>query len=168
MSAKRSKSVTGDQALRAHLTRVLDWGDAHVGFDAAVKGISPAARGAVPEGLDHSPWQLVEHLRRAQHDILDFCRNPKYVELPFPEGYWPPEAAPPSEAAWKESIASFRRDRDALKKLAEDAAVDLFARIPHGTGQTYLRELLLVVDHNAYHVGQLVAVRQALGIWKSA
>jgi uncharacterized damage-inducible protein DinB len=168
MSAKRPKGVNRDEALRAHLSKLLDWGDAHVSFDAAVKGIPPALRGAVPKGLDHSPWQLVEHLRRAQHDILDFCRNPKYVELPFPEGYWPTEAAPPSEAAWKASIAAFRRDRDAVKKLAEDTAVDLFARIPHGTGQTYLRELLLVADHNAYHVGQLVAVRQALGDWKSA
>jgi uncharacterized damage-inducible protein DinB len=160
--------VNRDRALRAQLTKLLDWGDAHVSFDAAVKGIPAALRGAVPKGLDHSPWQLVEHLRRAQHDILDFCRNPKYVELPFPEGYWSAEAAPRSEAAWKASIATFRRDRDALKKLAADTAVDLFARIPHGTGQTYLRELLLVADHNAYHVGQLVAVRQALGDWKSA
>ena len=167
MSAKRPKGVNGHQALRAQLVKLLDWGDAHVTFDAAVKGLSPALRGAVPQGFDHSPWQLVEHLRRAQHDILDFCRNPSYVELSFPEDYWPAKG-PPSEAAWKKSIAALRRDRDALKKLAEDAAVDLFARIPHGTGQTYLRELLLVVDHNAYHVGQLVAVRQALGIWKSA
>jgi uncharacterized damage-inducible protein DinB len=163
MSARRPKSVNRDESLRAHLKKLLDWEDAHLGFDAALKGISPAARGAVPEGLDHSAWQLVEHLRRAQHDILDFCRNPRYVELPFPEGYWPIEAAPPSDAAWKKSIAAFHRDRDVLKKLAEDATVDLFARIPHGTGQTYLRELLLVADHNAYHVGQLVAVRRALG-----
>jgi uncharacterized damage-inducible protein DinB len=168
MSARRPKAVNRDASLRAHLKKVLDWEGAHVGFDAAVKGISPAARGAVPEGLHHSAWQLVEHLRRAQHDILDFCRNPRYVELSFPADYWPAEAAPPSEAAWKESIAAFRRDREELKKLAEDTAVDLFARIPHGTGQTYLRELLLVADHNAYHVGQLVAVRRALGDWKSA
>ena len=168
MPAKRPSETKPDAALRAQLMKLLDWGDAHVSFDAAVKGIPPAVRGAVPEGLDHSPWQLVEHLRRAQHDILDFCRNPGYVELSFPQDYWPREPAPPSEAAWKESIAAFRRDREELKKMAEDTAVDLFAPIPHGTGQTYLRELLLVVDHNAYHVGQLVAVRQALGVWKSA
>lgn len=167
MSAKRPKGGNRDEALRAHLSKLLDWGDAHVTFDAAVKGLSPALRGAVPQGFDHSPWQLVEHLRRAQHDILDFCRNPEYVELSFPADYWP-RAAPPSEAAWKKSIAALRRDRDALKKLAANADVDLFARIPHGTGQTYLRELLLVVDHNAYHLGQLVAVRQALGDWKGA
>ena len=168
MSAKRPKGVNEDQSLRAHLQKLLDWGDAHVTFDAAVKGIPTPVRGAAPKGFDHSVWQLVEHLRRAQHDILDFCRNPRYVELSFPADYWPAEAAPPSEAAWKESIAAFRRDREELKKLAEDTALDLFARIPHGTGQTYLRELLLVADHNAYHVGQLVAVRRALGDWKSA
>jgi hypothetical protein len=161
--------VTGrdrDAPLREHLKKLLDWKDAHVGFDAAVGGIAPAGRGVVPEGLPHSAWQIVEHLRRAQHDILDFCRNPEYVELSFPADYWPSSAAPPSEAAWKESLAAFRRDRDELKKLASDTT-DLFARIPHGSGQTYLRELLLVADHNAYHVGQLVMVRQALGDWKS-
>src|ERR1700694_2314946 len=115
MAARRPKGVNRDKALRAHLMKLLDWGDAHVSFDAAGKGISPAGRGAVPEGLEHSPWQLVEHLQRAQHDILDFCRNPRYVELSFPEDYWPREAAPPSEEAWKKSIAAFRRDRDALK-----------------------------------------------------
>jgi len=156
-----------DQSLRAHLKKLLDWKDAHAGFDAAVEGIAPGLRGIVPEGLPHSPWQILEHLRRAQHDILDFCRNPAYVELSFPDDYWPREPAPPSARAWAESLASFRRDRDALKELAEDASVDLFARIPHGKGQTYLRELLLVADHNAYHVGQLVLVRQRLGDWKS-
>jgi uncharacterized damage-inducible protein DinB len=155
-----------DAALRAHLRKLLDWEDAHVSFDSAVEGIPPTLRGVVPAGLDHSPWQLVEHLRRAQHDILDFCRNPAYKELSFPGDYWPPSAPPPSAAAWKESIASFHRDLEGLKELVEDKDIDLFDRIPHGTGQTYLRELLLVADHNAYHVGQLIAVRRALGAWK--
>jgi DinB superfamily len=165
MSAKQREGVNADRSLREHLKKLLGWNDAHAGFDAAVGGIAPGARGVAPEGLPHSAWQIVEHLRRAQHDILDFCRNPKYVELSFPADYWPASAAPPSEAAWKESLAAFRRDRDELKKLADDTT-DLFARIPHGTGQTYLRELLLVADHNAYHVGQLIMVRQALGDWK--
>ena len=129
-----------DEALRAHLSKLLDWGDAHVSFDAAVKGIPPALRGAVPRGLDHSPWQLVEHLRRAQHDILDFCRNPKYVEMPFPEGYWPTEAAPPSDAVWKKSIAAFRRDRDTLKKLAEEGN-PRFYRVASRTEELALRML---------------------------
>jgi len=154
-----------DAPLRPHLKKLLEWQDAHVGFDAAVKGLAAAHRGVVPAGLPHSAWQIVEHLRRAQQDILDFCRNPKYVELSFPADYWPSSAAPPSDAAWKESLAAVHRDRDELVKLAEDTK-DLFTRIPHGTGQTYLRELLLVADHNAYHVGQLVLVRQALGDWK--
>jgi uncharacterized damage-inducible protein DinB len=102
----------------------------------------------------------------AQADILDFCRNPGYKEGKWPDDYWPPSAAPPSKAAWKQSLTAFRRDLAEMKKLAADTSVDLFARIPHGSGQTYLREILLVADHNAYHVGQLVAVRRALGAWK--
>jgi uncharacterized damage-inducible protein DinB len=151
-------------SLREHLRGLLDWEDAHVGFDHAVKGVPEALRGVVPEGSAHSLWQLLEHLRICQHDILDFCRNPKYVEIPM-EAYWPETAAPPSARAWDESGSAFRRDRDELKKLAADRELDLFARIPHGSGQTYLRELLLVADHNAYHVGQLVALRRRLGIW---
>lgn len=151
------------ESLRAHLRKVLDWEDAHVSFDTAVQGIAPTLRGVAPPGLPHSPWQLLEHLRRCQRDILDFCRDPAYVE-PAPEEYWPSSATPPSEAAWDESLAAFRRDRDELKRLARDTP-DLVARIPHGSGQTYLRELLLVADHNAYHVGQLVIVRRLLDAW---
>lgn len=154
-----------DASLRTHLRKLLDWEDAHVSFDTAVEGLAPALRGVVPKGLPHSVWQLVEHLRLTQGDILQFCRNPAYVE-PSPEDYWPRSAAPSSDAAWKASIEAFRHDRAELQKLASDTAVDLFARIPHGTGQTYLRELLLVADHNAYHVAQVVAVRRSLGIWK--
>jgi uncharacterized damage-inducible protein DinB len=153
-----------DAALRAHLGRILDWEDAHASFDRAIEGLPARLRGVTPAGGAHSAWQLLEHLRICQHDILDFCRNPKYVEMAM-EDYWPPSAAPPSAKAWSASVAAVRRDRGALKKLAADRGVDLFARIPHGSGQTYLRELLLVADHNAYHVGQLVALRRALGSW---
>jgi DinB superfamily len=152
--------------LRDLLARLLAWEDAHVSFDAAVAGIPVAHRGTVPSGLPHSPWQLVEHLRRAQQDILDFCVNPKYEELRFPDDYWPLSAAPPSEAAWDESIDAVRRERGALQQLARDARIDLSAQIPHGSGQTYARELVLAADHAAYHVGQLVLVRRALGDWK--
>lgn len=154
-----------DKALRAHLRKLLDWRDAHAGFDAAVDGVPPEFRGRQPEGLPYSPWQLLEHLRLAQHDILDFCRNPEYGEMKWPDDYWPASAEPPSAEAWDESIAAYRADRKALQQLADEA--DLFAEIPHGSGQTYLRELLLVADHNSYHVGQLVAVRRLLGIWSS-
>jgi uncharacterized damage-inducible protein DinB len=154
----------GEDPLREHLRRLLDWEDAHVGFDTAVAKVPRALRGTVPEGAAHSLWQLLEHLRICQFDILDFCRNPAYAEIPM-EAYWPPSVAPPSAQAWAGSIAAFRRDRDDLKTLAANGEVDLFARIPHGSGQTYLRELLLVADHNAYHVGQLVSLRRRLGTW---
>ncbi|HUG52865.1 MAG TPA: DinB family protein [Vicinamibacteria bacterium] len=155
-----------DQALRTHLGKVLDWEDAHVDFETAVAAMPAPLRGVTPAGLPHSSWQLLEHLRRTQNDILDFCRNPGYVEPPF-EDYWPPDAAPPA-GAWEESVTAFRRDREELKRLAADTTIDLFARIPHGSGQTYLRELLLVADHNAYHVGQLVDVRRCLGAWSGS
>lgn len=152
--------------LRAHLLKLLDWEDAHASFDSAVEGVPHEVRGLQSEGLPHSLWQLVEHIRICQRDILDFCRDADYKEPKF-EDYWPDTLAPPTADAWEKSIASFRSDRERLKQLATDQSVDLFARIPHGNGQTYLRELLLVADHNAYHVGQLVAVRRVLGCWES-
>ncbi len=150
---------------RAQIAKSLDWQEAHARFEAAVEGISGALRGATPAGLAHSPWQLLEHIRLTQHDILDFCRNPSYEEPTWPDDYWPRSAAPPSERAWQESIEGYRTDRDALQRLAVDPQLDLLATIPHGTGQTYLREVLLVLDHTAYHVGQIVDVRRALGAW---
>jgi hypothetical protein len=131
-----------------------------------VNGVPAAARGRKPQGLPYSPWQLLEHLRLSQRDVLDFCRDPAYVEQKWPDDYWPPTEAPPDAAAWDRSVAAFRRDRDALKALAADTRLDLFTTIPHGSGQTYLRELVLMIDHNAYHVGELVAVRRALGVWQ--
>ncbi len=157
--------MSDDLALRAQLRRILDWEDAHASFDRAAAGLPARLRGVTPDGGAHSAWQLLEHLRICQHDILDFCRNPKYVEMAM-EDYWPPSAEPPSPKAWSASVAAIRRDVAALKRLAADRRIDLFARIPHGSGQTYLRELLLMADHNAYHVGQLVALRRALGQWR--
>jgi uncharacterized damage-inducible protein DinB len=155
-----------EQALRDHLARTLDWEDAHVGFDRAVEGIPDGKRGIRPTGFEHSPWQLLEHMRLAQEDILDFCVNAKYEHsMKWPDDYWP-GPTPPSDAAWKASIASFKRSREQMKALARDVE-DLTAKVPTGKGnQTYLRAILLVADHTAYHVGQLVAVRRALGIWK--
>jgi hypothetical protein len=155
-----------DVQLREQLVRILSWGDAHVSFDAAVKGIPVALRGKRPPKGQHSPWQLIEHLRIAQHDILDFCRNVRYVEMKWPDDYWPAAAAPPTAAAWTASIRRFRDDRQALQELAADRTISLEAAIPHGSGQTYLREILLAADHAAYHVGQLVLVRKMLGGWK--
>ena len=151
-----------------HLARLLGWEDAHATFDAAVAGLPDDLRGRAPAGLPYSPWQLVEHLRITQYDILDFCRNPAYEELAWPSDYWPATAAPPSPVAWDESLRRFRQDRVALQQLARDPAIDLAARIPHGTGQTYLRELLLAADHSAYHVGELIVVRRLLGAWPAS
>jgi uncharacterized damage-inducible protein DinB len=161
-----TRPETEDVPYRELLARMLGWEDAHAGYEAAVASIPTNLRGNQPTGLPYSAWQLVEHLRITQHDILEFCRNPDYKELEWPKDYWPALPAPPSEAAWNESISTFRRDREALQKLAADTTIDLTARIPHGSGQTYARELVLVADHTSYHVGQLVLVRRLLGIWK--
>jgi hypothetical protein len=155
-------------ALRAQLRRILGWQDAHVGFEKSVEGLAPKNRGVRMAGFPHSAWELVEHIRITQRDILDFCRDPNYVEPKWPDDYWPTSPEPPSERAWDDSIAAFREDRAALEALATDGSVDLFAKIPHGSGQTYLREILLVADHNAYHLGQLVMLRQQLGAWGTA
>jgi uncharacterized damage-inducible protein DinB len=155
-------------AFRDHLVRLLDWEEAHVGFDKALEGIPPDKRGARAEGFEHSPWQLIEHMRIAQEDILDFCVNAQYEHtLEWPDDYWPKEPAPPSASAWTTSIDAYRRSREELKRLAREVP-DLTANVPTGKGhQTFLRAILLAADHTAYHVGQLVSVRRALGVWKT-
>ena len=154
-------------AVRDHLARVLDWEEAHVGFDKAVDGIPPDDRGARAPGFEHSPWQLLEHIRLAQDDILDFCVNAKYVHtMKWPDDYWPANPAPPNDKAWTDSLASYARSREALKRVARDTP-DLTATVPTGKDkQTFMRAILLIADHTAYHVGQIIAVRRALGIWK--
>jgi uncharacterized damage-inducible protein DinB len=156
-------------ALRDHLVRVLDWEDAHVGFDTAVEGIPPDERGVRPAGFEHSAWQLLEHIRIAQEDILDFCVNTAYEHTrTWPDEYWPKHPAPPNAEAWDDSIASYVRSRDGMKRLAREVE-ELTATVPTGKGdQTYLRAILLSADHAAYHVGQIVAVRRALGTWRSS
>src|SRR5688572_17084249 len=154
-------------ALRDQLARVLDWAEAHVDFDKAVDGIPPEQRGARAPGFEHSPWQLLEHIRIAQQDILDFCVNKTYEHtMTWPDDYWPRDPSPPSGKAWTDSIALCARAREGLKKIAREVE-DLTAPVPTGQDtQTFLRAILLVVDHNAYHVGQIVAVRRALGAWR--
>lgn len=154
-------------AIRTHVVKLLGWDEAHVGFDTAVANLPEKLRGRRVDGFPHSAWELVEHLRLAQRDLLDFCRDAGYTAPKWPDDYWPASAAPPDGASWDRSLEAFRADREALKALVADPALDLTARIPHGTGQTYLRSILLVADHNAYHIGQLVAVRQQLGAWPS-
>jgi len=155
-----------DKALREHLLYVLRDGRAHLSFDRAVAGLPANLRGVCPRGIPHSPWRLVEHMRIAQWDLLEFCRDSKHVSPEFPDGYWPAGDAPPSARAWTKCIAAFRADLKAMQDLVADRATDLYAKIPHGGGQTILREALLVADHNAYHLGQLVVVRRLLGAWK--
>jgi len=151
--------------MRTQLAKALDWGEAHADFDAAVKDFPAALRGKRLDGLPYSAWQILEHLRIAQHDILDFSRNARYAEKKWPDDYWPASPEPPDDKAWDKSVAAFRRDRRAVQKMAADPGVKLDKRIPHGNGQTYLREVLLVLDHNAYHVGELVMLRRLLGAW---
>jgi hypothetical protein len=157
--------MTHDRELRDHLLYLLRGGGAHLDFEAATADLPPKLRGGKPANLPHTPWRLLEHMRIAQWDILEFSRNPKHVSPKFPAGYWPAGDAPPDDAAWDRSVAGFRADLKAMQDLVADPATDLFAPIPHGEGQTILREALLLADHNAYHLGQLVTVRRLLGVW---
>jgi uncharacterized damage-inducible protein DinB len=152
--------------LRRHLLDLLTWDKAHITLDEALAGLPASDRGLRPDGLPYSVWQLLEHIRRAQRDILDFCTDPDYEAPDWPADYWPESAAPPSATAWDDAVAAVLEDRDALLALVADDELDLLAEIPHGEGQTYLREILLVADHTAYHVGQLLVVRRALGAWE--
>lgn len=163
---RRAASSRDTTRLTKQISSLLDWPKAHATFDAAVADIPPELRGRQPPSLPYSLWQLVEHLRLCQWDILDYMVNPAYKEKNWPQDYWPPAPQPPSPEAWDESIAGFKKDLAALKRLTASPKIDLLGDIPHARGVTYLRELLLVADHNAYHVGQIVAVRRMLGEWK--
>lgn len=157
--------MSRDTQLRQHLVNLLTGRQAHVTFDDAVADLPPSLRGTRPDAVPYSPWELVEHIRRAQVDILDFCRDPTYEAPAWPDAYWPDAVAPPSDDAWDDSVEQVRDDLASMCGLVRSPDVDLYAEIPHGDGQTYLREALLVADHNAYHVGQLVTVRRLLGAW---
>lgn len=166
MPKSKSKPKDPIQSLREQLLELLAGGGAHAKFDDVIKAIPPDVRGAKPANLPHSPWMLLEHLRIAQRDILEFSRNPKYKSMKWPEDYWPKTEAPPNEKAWDESVKKFRADLKAIEALIEDPKTDLFAPIKWGDGQTILREALLVADHNAYHLAQMVDIRRLLRAWK--
>ncbi len=157
-----------DKALRQHLVNLLRIEGAHASFDQAVAGLPVELSGVKPAGTPFTAWRLLEHLRIAQWDILEFSRNPRHVSPAWPEGYWPATDAPPDAASWEKSVSAFRADLKAMEKLVAEPTTDLFAKIPHGQGQTVLREALLVADHNSYHVGQLVMLRRLLGAWPAA
>jgi len=154
--------------LRAHLLELLRGGHAHLSFDDAVRDLPADLRGKAPRGSPYTAWQLVEHLRLAQDDILRFSRNTdgSYEELEWPDDYWPKAKAPRDDAEWEASLAAFRTDRKAMEALVADLAQDLFAPFPWGDGQTLLREAMLVADHTAYHLGQLVLLRRLIGAWR--
>jgi hypothetical protein len=160
------EGTANDKALRQHLVKLLKGGDAHADFETAIKDFPAELRGKTPKGAEHSPWQLLEHLRIAQWDILEFSRDSKHKSPKWPEGYWPEKAEPPDPKAWDRSVFAYCGDLKALCALVSDEKTDLFAKIPHGDGQTILREALLAADHNAYHIGQLVLLRRLLGAWK--
>ena len=155
-----------DDLLRKQLVKLLTSSEAHADFESAIKELPSELQGKVPEGAEHSPWQLLEHIRLAQEDILDFSRNAKYETKQWPDDYWPKDPEPPNTKAWDKSVKAIREDVKEFSELISDKKNDLYAKIPHGDGQTLLREALLLADHNAYHVGQLVTVRRLLGAWQ--
>ncbi len=166
--AKKSAPKTPrntDSELREQVVYLLKGGGAHVHFMDALDDFPSAKYGTFANALPHTGWQLLEHTRLAQWDILEFSRNPKHVSPPFPAGYWPKTPAPADEKAWQESVAAFQRDLQDMVRLVQNPKTDLFAKIPHGQGQSILREALVLADHNAYHLGQLVDLRRALGAW---
>lgn len=157
--------VDHDTSLRRHLGELMRGAHAHVDLATAIHRVPVGLRGARPDGVEHSLWELLEHLRIAQTDILEFSRNSTHVSPPWPEGYWPPSPEPPDEAAWDRSAAALLADLEAMERLVADPHSDLHAPFAHGNGQTLLREAMLLADHNAYHCGQIVALRRLLGDW---
>ncbi|MDA2923960.1 DinB family protein [Acidobacteria bacterium AH-259-L09] len=154
-----------DKSLRNYLRNLLDGKSAHVSFDQAITDLSSEIRGQKTPALPYTIWQLLEHMRIAQWDILEFSRNSEHVSPEWPGGYWPESDAPSDDSAWQNSIEAFCSDLQAMKDLVSDPSIHLFAPIPHGDGQAILREALLVADHNAYHLGQIVLIRKMLGAW---
>jgi hypothetical protein len=156
-----------DKSLREHLVKLLQGGEAHATFDDAVKNMPSALQGKIPKGAQHSPWQVLEHLRIAQWDILEFAIDPRHKSPKWPDEYWPKDPQPPDDQSWEGSVKSFHGDLKRFLALLHDPSTDLFAKIPHGDGQTLLRQALLAADHNAYHLGEFVLLRRLLGAWKS-
>jgi hypothetical protein len=154
-----------EKTLVVHVHELLRGGHAHATFDAVVAEWPAHLRGIRPQGAAHTAWQLLEHLRISQWDIIEFSLRADHVSPEWPAGYWPREAAPPGDGAWERSVAAFTADLSRMEALVADPGSDLFARISHGEGQTILREALMLADHNAYHLGQLVLLRRMLGAW---
>ena len=164
-SAEGATMMDTDNALREQLLHLLRGGNAHLTFDDAVADFPPERMNDVPPHVPYTPWHLLEHIRLAQWDILDFMRNPNYREMAWPDDYWPAPDARADQTTWDTTLAGFRADLAAIEAIAADPQTDLDARIPHGDGQTILREILLVADHNAYHIGEFAILRQVMQTW---
>ena len=160
--------MKNDQVLRQTLLGLLTGNDAHANFEAAVRNMPANVRGLRPDGAAHSPWEVLEHMRITQQDILEFSRKAGHQSPEFPKGYWPATQQPPTEKAWDESVKAFQKDLREFCDLVSDENADLHAKIPHGEGQTLLREALLAADHTSYHLGELVVLRRLLGVWPEA
>jgi hypothetical protein len=167
-SSANNMNRNGGQDLRKQLGLLLKGGQAHVNFSDALQGFPPSKRGVLAQGLAHTAWQLLEHARLAQRDILEFSRNANHVSPDFPDGYWPKTPIPPNPAAWDRSVREFHHDLMQMIALVQDPKTDLHAPFPYDRGKNVLREALVLADHNAYHLGQLVDLRRALGIWPEA
>lgn len=157
--------MTADAVMREQLLALLRGGNAHIGFDQAVAEFPMAHINTKPPNVPYTPWHLIEHIRIAQWDILEFIRNPHHVSPNWPEGYWPPSDEEADAARWETSIRDFRADLEAVQYLVSDPGTDLLATIPHAEGYTIFREILLVADHNAYHLGEFAILRQVMDTW---
>ena len=165
-SKPKPRRTDPDRSLRDHLVELLDGGHAHVTFKDAIADWPPELRGTKPPGQPFTPWRVLEHIRISQWDIVEFTKSAKHVSPEWPAGYWPQSDAPPDAAAWDKSVAQVERDLREMARIVSDPKTDLYAKITHGTGQTVLREALVLADHNSYHLGQLVLLRRLLGAWK--
>jgi len=166
--ASSKPRASADRDLREQVVYLLKGGGAHIHFMDALDDFPAGKYGTFANGLPHTGWQLLEHSRLAQLDILGFSKNPKHISPNFPDGYWPKTPAPPSDKAWQDSVAAFQHGLEEMVQLVRNPRTDLFAQIPHGQGQTILREALLLADHNSYHLGQLVDLRRAIGAWQES
>ena len=160
--------MASNESWRSIIASAFDWEQAHANVDSSVADLAPADRGRRPENHPHSVWELVEHIRRAQWDLLDFCRNPNYKEQKWPDDYWPDSPAPKDDAEWNASLEAIRRDAKEFQEFTKTFEKDLAEKIPHGSGQTYLRTILVSIDHTSYHCGQILSVRRMIGAWKKS
>ncbi len=158
--------MNADSIVRKQLRDLLSGDHAHMPFDDAVKDFPPEQMNTRPPHVSYTPWHLLEHLRIAQWDILEFIRNPHHVSPSWPEGYWPAQDAQADVAAWERTVAAFRADLQALQAIVDDETADLYTPLPHGEGQTIMQELLVIADHNAYHIGEFAILRQVMGTWR--